>query len=230
MAQQGTVLNVSATQGIITGDDGMRYTFGPAGMRDPQTAPYAGMRVEFEVQGSEAVDVHAVGVDPSAGNVSASPYGAVSPPGYEQQGQQYPQQPYSPYGQVPGAYPPEGGGKGSRWWIWLIVAVVVVLLLVFVVPAVMLTFYVMSELSPAKGILINDVGGMDARHVAATLVVGHASDVGPSSRVLATSAPLPAASGEGLDLEFDNSIYGEPWKLKVVESLRPVSALPEKIT
>ena len=74
MAQQGTVLSSGRAQGIILGDDGVRYTFTPLGWQDQSAAPVVGMRVEFEARGSQAVDIN-----PIAGSMFV-PGAASQPP------------------------------------------------------------------------------------------------------------------------------------------------------
>ena len=56
---QGTILNFSiqSNEGIITGDDGTRYTF--IGAEWGETSlPTRGMRVDFDVRGSVAVGIY----------------------------------------------------------------------------------------------------------------------------------------------------------------------------
>ncbi len=56
---QGSILSAAMTsnQGVILGDDGVRYTFTPAGWQDSSTKAVVGMRVSFEAQGGNAVGV-----------------------------------------------------------------------------------------------------------------------------------------------------------------------------
>lgn len=56
---QGSILSAAMTsnQGVILGDDGVRYTFTPAGWLDSSTKAVVGMRVSFEAQGGNAVGV-----------------------------------------------------------------------------------------------------------------------------------------------------------------------------
>ena len=49
---QGKIL--SAAQGLILGDDGNRYAFATDEWQDEDEAPRVGMRVDFEVRGSNA--------------------------------------------------------------------------------------------------------------------------------------------------------------------------------
>ena len=71
---QGTILSVASQggQGLILGDDGVRYTYTPLGWRDASMGVVQGMRVDFEVRGA-----HAVGIYPAPG--------AAAPPVQPQQ-------------------------------------------------------------------------------------------------------------------------------------------------
>ncbi len=51
--------NVSASSGLILGDDGVRYAFRGAEWRSPASHPLAGIRVNFVVSGQEAVAIYA---------------------------------------------------------------------------------------------------------------------------------------------------------------------------
>ena len=57
---QGVILNVGRAQSLILGDDGQRYAFTPTGWGRDDVQPQIGMRVDFEVRGSEAVDVYPI--------------------------------------------------------------------------------------------------------------------------------------------------------------------------
>jgi phage shock protein C len=64
--------NVSASSGLILGDDGVRYTFRGAEWRSAASLPHAGVRVNFVVKGQEAVAIYAEtgvagGVDTTSG-------------------------------------------------------------------------------------------------------------------------------------------------------------------
>ena len=65
---QGVILSAGTAQGLILGDDGVRYTFTPLGWQDEGASPQPGMRVDFEVRGSQAVGVYPVpgGAPPSS--------------------------------------------------------------------------------------------------------------------------------------------------------------------
>ena len=51
--------NVSASSGLILGDDGVRYTFRGAEWRSAATLPLAGLRVNFVVSGLDALAIYA---------------------------------------------------------------------------------------------------------------------------------------------------------------------------
>ena len=89
---QGTILSVAVQggQGLILGDDGVRYTYTPLGWRDASMGTAQGMRVDFEVRGS-----HAVGIYPAPG--------AAAPPVQPQQPVQLP--PTFPAGPAPPVQP-----------------------------------------------------------------------------------------------------------------------------
>lgn len=56
---RGRILDysVQANEGIITGEDGFRYTFAGSQWRE-STTPVRGRAVDFEVAGANAVDVY----------------------------------------------------------------------------------------------------------------------------------------------------------------------------
>ena len=86
---QGTIMSIAGQggQGLILGDDGVRYTYTPMGWRDSTVGAFSGMKVDFEIRGA-----HAVGVYPLPGQtpppppppiptpVAPSPYVAPQPP------------------------------------------------------------------------------------------------------------------------------------------------------
>ena len=55
---QCVILSVGDAQGIIVGDDGVRYTFTPGDWQSGEIAPQAGMRVDCLVWESNAVDIY----------------------------------------------------------------------------------------------------------------------------------------------------------------------------
>ena len=64
--------NVSASSGLILGDDGVRYTFRGAEWRSAASLPQAGLRVNFVVSGLEALAIYAeAGTPPRLSSPSA---------------------------------------------------------------------------------------------------------------------------------------------------------------
>ena len=57
---QGVILAAGSDRNLILGDDAFRYTFALGEWRDAVPQPIAGMRVNFEIQGSRAVDVRPI--------------------------------------------------------------------------------------------------------------------------------------------------------------------------
>ena len=57
---QGQILTADSTRSIILGDNGARYTFPPHEWRSDDKEPEVGMRVDFEVRGSEAADIYPI--------------------------------------------------------------------------------------------------------------------------------------------------------------------------
>lgn len=65
--------NVSASSGLILGDDGVRYTFRSAEWRSAASLPMAGLRVNFVVSGLEALAIYAeAGAPPRLSTPGAS--------------------------------------------------------------------------------------------------------------------------------------------------------------
>ena len=91
---KGVILSAGTAQGLILGDDEVRYTFTPLGWRDKGTPPAVGMRVDFEVRGS-----HAVGIYPISGPVPTPPAAPKVPPA----------PPDTALPPTPGALPPTPG-------------------------------------------------------------------------------------------------------------------------
>ena len=58
----GSILGAASggNQGVILGDDGVRYTFTPTGWRDPSLRANAGLKVDFDVRGSHAASIYPV--------------------------------------------------------------------------------------------------------------------------------------------------------------------------
>jgi len=65
--------NVSASSGLILGDDGVRYTFRGAEWRSAASLPQAGLRVNFVVSGLEALAIYAeAGTPPRLSSTGAT--------------------------------------------------------------------------------------------------------------------------------------------------------------
>jgi len=65
--------NISASSGLILGDDGVRYTFRGAEWRSAASLPQAGLRVNFVVSGQEALAIYAeAGTPPRLSSPGAS--------------------------------------------------------------------------------------------------------------------------------------------------------------
>lgn len=65
--------NISASSGLILGDDGLRYTFRGAEWRSAVSLPQAGLRVNFVVSGQEALAIYAeAGTPPRLSSPGAS--------------------------------------------------------------------------------------------------------------------------------------------------------------
>ncbi len=123
----GVILSTGAAQGLILGDDGIRYTFTPPHWRGGGEGPRADMRVTFQVQGSHAAEIYPM-------EAAATPPAPGYPP-YQESGFIAPAT-----GAVPGVAPgfqqaaapttSEGSGSlgrfqlakiqefGRRWWLW----------------------------------------------------------------------------------------------------------------
>ena len=54
---QGVILNVGEARSLILGDDGQRYAFTPTGWGRDDVQPEIGMRVDFEVQGTDVYPI-----------------------------------------------------------------------------------------------------------------------------------------------------------------------------
>ena len=121
----GVILNVGSAQSLILGDDGQRYAFTPLGWGRDDVQPQTGMRVDFEVQGTEAADVYpitdATTDAPPVDNIPATPTPTPTPP---------PTTPDAP----PAAPPPSGDPGGRRRLYWALAgagALVVVAVVAF---------------------------------------------------------------------------------------------------
>ena len=70
---QGYILTTGSDRSLILGDDGVRYKFTSLEWQSDDVEPEAGMRVDFEVRGSDAADIYPI---PGA---SPTPPGQPSP-------------------------------------------------------------------------------------------------------------------------------------------------------
>ena len=98
---QGTIQDTPSrgNQGIIQGDDGSQYTFTTLAWRDAATAAAPGMRVDFDVRGTNAVGIYPVpGTAPPPTPVAPPP--TVSAPNF-------PTQPVQPQPTQPPPGPPQ---------------------------------------------------------------------------------------------------------------------------
>ena len=69
---QGVIVKVGEGQGIILGDDGGRYAYTSLEWRSEDVEPEVGMRIDFDVRGSDAAEIYPV--------PGASPTPPVQPP------------------------------------------------------------------------------------------------------------------------------------------------------
>ena len=102
----GVILSVGSAQGLILGDDGVRYTFTPLGWSDDSVSPQSGMRVTFEPRGSQAGGIRPLpgavyGHQPESGGLAA------------QQPQAHPAKPSAPQ-TVPNSGPDASGSSASN--------------------------------------------------------------------------------------------------------------------
>ena len=106
---QGVILSAGRARSLILGDDGNRYAFTLEEWQGADAAPEAGMRVDFEVRGSDAVDIFPI--------PSSSP---TPPP---------PPTPEAPTDQPPPPPPPAKSGSGMKWLPWALAGVGALLVL-----------------------------------------------------------------------------------------------------
>jgi phage shock protein PspC (stress-responsive transcriptional regulator) len=73
LSVKGSVLDfrVQSNSGIISGDDGRRYSFAGAEWRDANL-PVRGTRVDFEVREGNAVSIYVAGLSPPLGSSNAN--------------------------------------------------------------------------------------------------------------------------------------------------------------
>ena len=133
---QGVILSAGSAQGLILGDDGERYPFTPLGWADQSASPQTGMRVDFEVRGSQAVGIHPIqGAAPPPSPIQPTPVpptmqGAPTgrPPSQalpptQIAGAPPPTPPTAqgtPLAQTPPPPPPTSRGFRMKGWYWAI--------------------------------------------------------------------------------------------------------------
>ena len=131
---QGVILSAGSAQGLILGDDGVRYAFTPLGYQG-SGAPTAGMRVDFEARGTQAVAIYPVpGSAPPPGGgipVPRQPGFPAAAPGVSPA----PSEPAPSVGGVSAPGQPSSSRRrfGAEWWHWALAgggAAVIALLIV----------------------------------------------------------------------------------------------------
>ena len=127
---QGSVLNVGADTSLILGDDGVRYTFVSAEWRDSNVPPDVGTRVDFEVRGSDAVDIYAVPDASPLRDVASTRAPASSSAQLD-----------APSAQATSTTPTSRSGRGP----WLIVGGVAAVVLIVIVVAFLLGLFTSSS-------------------------------------------------------------------------------------
>ena len=143
---QGVILTAGRARNLILGDDGNRYAFTLDEWQGEDAAPAAGMRVDFEVRGSAAVDIFPIPGDaPTPPAASPAPPAPPTPPVAPKAPPAEPAPeppaapparpapkapPAKPASEPPAAppvrpappdapkAPPAGGGFGKAWWHW----------------------------------------------------------------------------------------------------------------
>ena len=153
---QGVILSTGRAQGLILGDDGVRYTFTPLGWRASSVSPEVGMRVDFEACGS-----HAEGIYPISDAASTQSVMPVVPP--DQPTDTPPQKPSAP--PKPGVLltqaapasptvpdiPPAKRRFAMAWWHWALVGGAA-FVIVGIVVAVVLGIFGSSGPPPGREI------------------------------------------------------------------------------
>ena len=132
---QGVILSAGRGRDLILGDDGNRYAFTPEEWQGEDAAPEAGVRVDFEVRGSAAVDIFPIlgagGAAPAPPAQPAAPEAPPAGPARPAVSDAPPAQPAAPgappaeparpaVSDAPPARPapPTGGGFKMAWWHW----------------------------------------------------------------------------------------------------------------
>ena len=162
---QGTILSTGRAQGIILADDGVRYSFTPAGWRDPGVVPEVGMRVDFEARGSHAVGLYPLPGSPPSSSPTPGVPSQTLPSGAAASPNAFPVLPTLPNALPPGVSPgqptgtaqsvpsgeqgappvlpptPERRGFGSKWWHWGLVGGGVAVVAIVVMVAFLLGLF-----------------------------------------------------------------------------------------
>ena len=105
---QGVILSAGRARSLILGDDGNRYAFTLEEWQGADAAPEAGMRVDFEVRGSDAVDIFPI---PSSSPTPPVQPSAAPPPEPPAEQGASPAQPTPP---------PAKNGSGMKWLLWVL--------------------------------------------------------------------------------------------------------------
>ena len=101
---RGVITDVGSLESLILSDSGSRYKVSPWGWQDNDIRPEVGMKVDFEVQGSYAID--------------------VVPLSMTKQPERRPPQVSTERARRPAAQAGRSsGGSGMRWWGWVLTAV-----------------------------------------------------------------------------------------------------------
>ena len=70
---QGYILTTESARSFIVGDDGVRYKYNSGEWQSEEIEPEAGMRVDFEVRGSDAVEIYPIPGASPMGSMPSSP-------------------------------------------------------------------------------------------------------------------------------------------------------------
>ena len=195
---QGVILSAGRARGLILGDDGNRYALTPEEWQSDDVTPEAGMRVDFNVRGSDAVYVFPIpgaaftpAVQPTA--QGASPAEAPPPP-------------------------PATTGFAMSWWHWA--AAAGALVVVGIVGAAALGLFEASAPPPAAPLAPQSTASSAPQSAAPPApppaapavqqsAAPSASQLAapPTPQPAASSAPPPAAlsTPQSFNLEWETS-------------------------
>lgn len=149
----GVILSAGNAQGLILGNDGVRYTFTPLGWKSEDVRPQMGLRVSFEARGSVAEEIYAI--QGQAQPTAPTPYQLAQPAttiptppssGQEPGSSATPRQPdprsktalASPGGFIRKLGAPASWLSSTKWWHWAIAAGIALLIAVGILVAVLL--------------------------------------------------------------------------------------------